>query len=447
VPHAFADANAYYSRSEEALMFGYFGTSARPVFTCLSHDIVAHEATHALIDGLRPQYLLPSSPDQAAFHEGFSDVVALLSVFRLSEVVSAMLVQSMEPGREDKLVLSRDELTVPALKDTALFKLAEQMGEELDRVRGKPLRHSLEMKASPAELARRVEPHDRGEVLVAAMLSAFLEVWVKRLFPNGRKGVTALDRIHVVREGSKAADHLLTMAIRALDYTPPVDLQLSEYVSALLTADADLNPDDSAYGYRPALRQAFGAFGIEPEVNAGPGGAGTWDPPPRGVSYDRTRHEAMTRDPEEVFRFVWENRDVLGLERDAYTYVQAVRPTVRVNADGFVLRETVAEYVQKLGVRADEFGQYGLEKPPGMKDWTPVTLYGGGTLIINDYGKLVFNVGAGVRSKKRQQRRLDHLFETGHFDEGGARATDLCEAHRLRGGGPALRDPYLERRN
>ena len=64
-------------------MFGYFPGRSQMVYCCLSHDIVAHETTHALLDGLRERYTDPSSPEQAAFHEGFADIVALLSVFAL----------------------------------------------------------------------------------------------------------------------------------------------------------------------------------------------------------------------------------------------------------------------------------------------------------------------------------------------------------------------------
>src|SRR3954470_1615780 len=39
-PHAFADANAFYSNQDQALMFGYFPASdGTLVFTCLSHDV------------------------------------------------------------------------------------------------------------------------------------------------------------------------------------------------------------------------------------------------------------------------------------------------------------------------------------------------------------------------------------------------------------------------
>lgn len=443
LPHAFSDANAFYSRDQESLMFGYFGTPQRKVFTCLSHDIVAHETTHALIDGLRSNYLLPSSPDQTAFHEGFSDVISLLSVFRMREVVDAILQASASKNKNGFTFLQKD-LTVDKLRQNALMGLAEEMGEELTGVRGEPLRNSLQLKPSVRHLKERLEPHDRGEILVAAMLGALLEVWVRRLFPNGRRGVKALDRIHVVREGAKAADHLLTMAIRAIDYTPPVDLQFGEYLSALLTADAELNKNDGSYGYREILRKSFADYGITPEVKKSVGETGTWNPPQKPVTYDRTRFDAMKHDPEEVFRFVWENRKVLGLEEDAYTFVQSVRPTVRVNADGFILRETVAEYVQKLQIRADELADYGLRKPNGMNDWTEITLLGGGTLVFNDYGQLKFNIGNGVRSD-RQQRRIDYLFETGHFDDQGAKALDLSKVHRMRAGGPGPRDPYLER--
>jgi hypothetical protein len=83
-PHAFSEANAFYSEDDQAILFGYFPSileRGATIFTCLSHDVVVHETAHALIDGLRTRYTDPSSPDQAAFHEGFADVVALLSIF------------------------------------------------------------------------------------------------------------------------------------------------------------------------------------------------------------------------------------------------------------------------------------------------------------------------------------------------------------------------------
>ena len=39
-PHGMMDANAFYTRREEGLVFGYFpGRSRRTIYTCLSHDV------------------------------------------------------------------------------------------------------------------------------------------------------------------------------------------------------------------------------------------------------------------------------------------------------------------------------------------------------------------------------------------------------------------------
>ena len=58
-------------------------------FTALSHDIIAHETTHAVLDGLHRRYAEATNVDSLAFHEAFADIVALMSHFTLTEAVSA----------------------------------------------------------------------------------------------------------------------------------------------------------------------------------------------------------------------------------------------------------------------------------------------------------------------------------------------------------------------
>ena len=240
-PHAFADANAFYSRLDRGIFFGYFaGADGKVVYTCLAHDVVAHETTHALLDGLRWRYMEQSMPEQAGFHEGFADIVALLSVFSLSDVVDAGL--DLASGGRSHLI-SSSLLEADALKKSVLFGLAKQMGRELSEVRGDALRRSVELPpGKPYMSAERypefAEPHRRGELLVAAFINSFLDIWLARLSKIGPIANGKKDRSIVRDEGAQAAGHLLTMAIRAIDYCPPTDITFSHYLSALLTIDA-----------------------------------------------------------------------------------------------------------------------------------------------------------------------------------------------------------------
>ena len=104
-PHALREPERLHSRDKKALLFGYFRSSAREaganwVFTALSHDIVVHETTHAILDGLHRRYGEPMSHDSLAFHEAFADIVALLSHFTLTEAVRSEIVfEGRAPGR------------------------------------------------------------------------------------------------------------------------------------------------------------------------------------------------------------------------------------------------------------------------------------------------------------------------------------------------------------
>ncbi len=102
-PHAIRDANAYYSPDKKALLFGYFPASStnpgknmpgETVFACLSHDIVAHETTHALIDGIHPRFIEPSNLDVWALHEAIADIVALFQHFAHPEVLLSQIART-----------------------------------------------------------------------------------------------------------------------------------------------------------------------------------------------------------------------------------------------------------------------------------------------------------------------------------------------------------------
>ena len=102
-PHAFHGRNAYYDRDKAELAFGYYEAVAEPglrnlprgtIFTCLSHDIIAHETTHALLDGLRASFMIATGPDVLAFHEAFADLIAIFLHFQYPEVVKAALRRS-----------------------------------------------------------------------------------------------------------------------------------------------------------------------------------------------------------------------------------------------------------------------------------------------------------------------------------------------------------------
>ena len=483
-PHGMFDANAFYSPVEEGLVFGYFrGMSEQPVFTGLSHDVVVHETTHALLDALRERYLVPSNPDQAAFHEGFADVIALLSVFALPEVV-AHLLDPVKGKPNSARPIARAKILPKALRQSALFGLADQMGQELDGLRGSALRRSAEIEPAEGILDEPdfLEPHRRGEIFVAAVIRAFIDAWSERVLSSGVERQKSFPMANVAQAGADVADALATLWIRALDYMPPVHLTFRDALTAALTSDTQVRPDDERYKLRHHLKAQFAAYGIAPVSTAGTAQSDCWKPAPVNLRYDRVRFESMRSDKDEVFRFLWENREALELQTEAYAKVLSVRPCQRTGIDGFVLRETVAEYYQVARLTPDELAGKRIKVPPAFLEHlkelqaeraakaaakpkanatlagagpapdqddtgptpagavfddddfvTPV--YGGGVLIFDEYGRLKYHVHNKVFGSE-QQARLQYLWEEGLLkvkaESAGSRAARLSTLHRLR---------------
>ena len=234
------------------------------------------------------------------------------------------------------------------------------------------------------------EPHRRGEILVAATMRSFVEAWARRFDAPDEAKTEFVELRRVVEEGADVAATLLTMAIRALDYTPPVHLEFGDFLSAMLTADAEIRADDERYGLRRGLLDWYGRFGIAPASGTEDG---TWNASDLQLARGGTRFGSLQTDPVEMFRLAWANRDNLHLTPNAYSRIASLRPCVRTSPDdGLPLRETVAECLQYVKIRASELGRYGLEKPLGMANDTEIELEGGSTLILDDYGRLKYEV-------------------------------------------------------
>jgi hypothetical protein len=275
-PHALREANAYYSPGKKALLFGYFPASitdsgfnmpGETVFTCLSHDIIAHETTHAILDSIHRRFIEPTNVDVWALHEGFSDIVALFQHFSYPEVLY------------DQIAKTRGELD----KQNLLGQLAYQFGQAIGRYgalrsaigRVDPeTQEWIPEKPDPTKILNTTEPHERGAILVAAVFDAFLIIYKRRIadllrIATGGSGLLPPGEIHpdlvkrLAAEASKTARHILNMCIRAMDYCPPVDVDFGDYLRALITADADLVKDDP-YHYRLAVIEAFRRRGIYP---------------------------------------------------------------------------------------------------------------------------------------------------------------------------------------
>ncbi|MDB5296196.1 MAG: hypothetical protein JWO31_2179 [Phycisphaerales bacterium] len=469
-PHALREANAYYSPDKKALLFGYFPASMTSpgrnlpgglVFSCLSHDVVAHEATHAILDGLHRRYIDDSNPDALAFHEAFADVVALFQHFGFPEAVRHQVART----RGD---LGRQNL---------LGELAQQFGQAIG-MHGS-LRSAITDAPDPLAYEAAREPHARGAILVAALFDAFLAIYRSRTADllriyTGGTGVLPAGDLHpdlvnrLANEASKAAAHVLNMCVRATDYCPPVDVTFGDYLRALVTADENLVPDDDL-NYRAAVIEAFRGRGIYPaDVRSLSADSLRWRPPNVPVPVDRmpplelglppTRAEAFRRNDANCFRLWkdWLKSGAVSVEAAAgmglalsadapqtidrsrvdglpKVEVHAVRPARRVGPDGQQVTDLIVEITQRrrgyldlaLQRRADAGDESTQPAEPDF--W-----FRGGCALLVDLvtRRARFCITKSILSENRLQRQRRHLSPSDEDEAEG-------------GGGRALRAMYF----
>ncbi|UXM90359.1 hypothetical protein [Paenarthrobacter sp. JL.01a] len=367
-----------YERGTNIIRFGSVDRMGYKVPTALYRDIVAHEVTHAILDGYRPAWAdQMATMEQLAMHEALADLVAILSVFSSKDVVYRQLEAAAEG-------LGPAQPTDDSVLMRSLFDFARDLF-----ARG-PLREPF-VGAVPAGWQVLPEPHARGAVVVGAVLRSVQRLWSER---NARYG-EGRSLQQLAESGSIVATRILRMVIRGLSYMPPVDVSWRDLLRGIIAADLDMVPDD-VHGYREALQEEFSAIGIRRVSLNNISGVDYY----QGLRYP-IRLSALGSDPQEVQRFVWENPRLLEaarLERRTPLSSTRVRTSERVSPDGFIISEIGASFIQTVRMsRREAYVRLGVKTG---RDYIDVR--GGGLLRFDAGGRLVYAALKPVMDRDRQ---------------------------------------------
>ena len=466
-PHALREANAFYNPQAKALMFGYFtATGQNPgthlaggtVFACLSHDIIAHETTHAILDGVQRRFMENTHPDALAFHEAFADIVALFQHFSFPEVLRQQIGKTRgDLGTQNLLGQLAQEFGVAIGNYGSLRDAIGQVNPATNQ--WEPLI------PDPKDYTTVLEPHARGSILVAAVFDAFTQIYKTRTadlmrIASGGTGVLPSGALHpdlvnrLAIEAARASQQVLLMCIRALDYCPPVALTFGDYLRALITADTDIVPDDDL-GYRVAFIEAFQRRGIYPQdVRNLSVESLCWKPPldiytqdftriakNMGFIPDRSRlfanryatfkemaryramlHNYIRDHLEDLHAF--ENLTGLVLSPDSPPAflpagqntqlkfeVSSLFPVQRIGPDGDLLNQMFFSITQQVPIPIDP------QDPGGVT----VPFRGGCTLVLDlDSGQLLYRIAKPINDPDRLKNEMDYLQNNG---SGSLRAT------------------------
>src|SRR5262245_23920677 len=251
VPRAGKMANAFYHRDSRSLQFFFVDDpkkAGKLVYTCLSPDIVAHETTHAILDGIAPDLYNATSPQSLAMHEAIADLGAVMLAVRTDRLLRQVM---LDTGGDIR-------------KAEAFNKIAQQFGEALYG-EGRPLRDLFNeaSMSNPGKLDLN-EPHDLSTVLTGALYALLVEEYEtlrqeeyeeKLKEETSKRKLAGLpaptkeekDKISFSVSGLalfKATEKFKRIAFRALDYLPPGEISFADYGRAMVAADVYSNPDD-----------------------------------------------------------------------------------------------------------------------------------------------------------------------------------------------------------
>lgn len=387
-PQAGRRNNAEYDRRAKALRLYSFGDPANPRYTALSHDVLAHESGHAVLDGIRPCFLEYGSWETSAFHEFIGDLTAILLAFRNNALRGVV----------------REDFGTSLERAAFLGRLAEEFARHTGE---RPFLRTAINRVTYAEAAAMENVHDASQLLTGAVFDVLARIAAQHQSParqtERRKPASAAQALWW------ACERIQRTALQPLDLLAPADVRFVDYARAVLRNDELANPAD-LHGYRPLMSRVFHERGLceRPfeECAEEPEGCALASPAlPTLSAYVDV--EELSRSRTAAYHFLHDNRRALGIppEQD---FVVTDLYDARKYGSGIerLPRHIVVQYLwrEPWVLEGPQFGRY---------EGQSVELPCGGTLVFDDRGNLLSRAvkdgGATEEGERRCREILDDL--------------------------------------
>lgn len=227
IPRAGEWANAFYQRDSHSIQLFYFPDphfGGESIYTCLSRDIISHEAGHAILDGIAPDLYNAITPQSLALHEAIADITALLMACESHTLRKAVL-----------------DYTGGSIENSTAFSaIGEEFGYKLDPENHASCLRSLLNENNLIEgdpnCVNRYHPHELSTVLSGALYRIMINMHEKykdkyadgddnkRFSVSGKALATAVMRFK-------------SIFLRALDYLPRGEVSFADYGRAIIATD------------------------------------------------------------------------------------------------------------------------------------------------------------------------------------------------------------------
>ncbi|GMU51141.1 MAG: hypothetical protein AMXMBFR33_02870 [Candidatus Xenobia bacterium] len=226
------DLNAFYSRQGKSLNFFHETdpVTRQVVYSGGSGEVAAHEAGHAILDGLRPGYLGAWSPDPGGFHESFGDVLAMLVCLQDDRCLQRVVEQT------------GGDLSIPNMAS----HLGEELGTAINNTTGKNVTggnytrtainsfvwqdpSTLPEKGGPDQLGRAVHSYSR------LWTGSFYDVLKGMVNSNREQGMEPFQAIRA------ASTEALKLYGGLMKTAPRGDHTYRDMARALVAADRQYN--------------------------------------------------------------------------------------------------------------------------------------------------------------------------------------------------------------